>query len=442
LSGARGLILAAPASGSGKTTLTLGLLRALARGGKRVAPAKTGPDYIDPTFHAAAAGRASFNLDPWAMRGSTLEALVATLARDADLVLCEGVMGLFDGIDARGTGSTAELAARTGWPVVLVVDARGLAASAGPLVAGFVRARPDLAFAGVVFNRCGGPTHAALLREALALACPGLPCLGALARDPGLALPERHLGLVPAGETKDLDAFLERAADACGKSVDLDALARAARPARAAAAKALPLAPLGQRIAVARDIAFAFAYPATLDGWRAQGAEITFFSPLADEPPDPGSDAVFLPGGYPELHAGTLAAAARFRAGMAAHAGAIYGECGGYMALGRGLVDAGGKHHAMLGLLPLETSFAARRLHLGYRAAALVAGGALGQQGASFRGHEFHYATVLSEGGDGPLFDLHDARGNRLGSGGSRVGCAAGSFVHLVDRAGHSATDD
>ncbi|MBL8833765.1 MAG: cobyrinate a,c-diamide synthase, partial [Rhodospirillales bacterium] len=306
---APGLILAAPASGSGKTTLALGLLRALARRGLRVSPAKTGPDYIDPTFHAAAAKRTGRNLDPWAMRPATLDALLDTLSRDADLVLCEGVMGLFDGIDARGTGSTADLAARTGWPVVLVVDARGLAASAGPLVSGFVHARPDLRFAGVVFNRTGGPSHVALLREALALACPDIPCLGAVPRAAGLQLPERHLGLVPAGETPALEEFLERAADACAAGIDLEALVAAAAPARGTAnGDARPLAPLGQRIAVARDAAFVFAYPATLEGWRAAGAEISFFSPLADEAPDPASDAVFLPGGYPELHAGRLAA--------------------------------------------------------------------------------------------------------------------------------------
>ncbi len=433
-----GLILAAPASGSGKTTLALGLMRALARGGMRVAPAKTGPDYVDPTFHAAAAGRDSVNLDPWAMREATLEALVGALSREADLVLCEGVMGLFDGIDARGTGSTADLAERTGWPVVLVVDARGLAASAGPLVAGFVNARAGLRFAGVIFNRCGGASHVALLREALALACPGLACFGALARAADLQLPERHLGLVPAGETAGLDAFLERAADACAAGIDLAALVAAAAPARnpAGSDAACPLAPLGQRIAIARDEAFAFIYPATIAGWRAQGAEIAFFSPLADEAPDPASDAVFLPGGYPELHAGRLAAASRFKAGMAAHGGAIHGECGGYMTLGAGLVDGDGIRHAMLGLLGLETSFAARRLHLGYRAVELADDCVLGKRGTRLRGHEFHYATIVREDGAAALFEMHDARGNRLGSAGRRVGRVAGSFVHLIDRAG------
>lgn len=440
MSAARGLVLAAPASGSGKTTLSLGLMRALARRGVRVAPAKSGPDYIDPTFHAAAAERAGRNLDIWAMRHETLAAAIGFLGAKADIVVCEGAMGLYDGIDARGTGSTADLAAAAGWPVVLIVDARGLAASAGPLVAGFVRARDDLAFAGVIFNRCGGPSHVALLREALALACPGLPCLGAVPRDAALLLPERHLGLVPAGETDGLAAFLDRAAEICAAHVDLDALLAAMAPARIPAGGVeTPLAPLGSRIAVARDNAFVFAYPAILDGWRNQGAEIAFFSPLADEAPDASCDAVFLPGGYPELHAGQLAAAGNFLHALRGFGGTVYGECGGYMTLGRRLVDAGGTSHAMLGLLPVDTSFERRRLHLGYREMRLVADCALGKAGATLRGHEFHYASVLAETGDAPLFEVRDARAKVLGNAGCRSGRISGSFMHLIDRAGHSA---
>ncbi len=441
MSAARGLILAAAASGSGKTTLSLGLMRSFARRGVRVAPAKCGPDYIDPTFHAAATRREGRNLDVWAMRPETLA--TAIHAADDDVTICEGVMGLFDGIDARGTGSTADLAARTGWPVVLVVDARGLAASAGPLVSGFTRARADVTIAGVIFNRCGGPSHAALLREALALACPGLPCFGAVARDGALSLPERHLGLVPAGETASLDAFLERAADICAAAVDLDAVLAVARPTlvpRPTRSPGAPLPPPGGRIAVARDAAFVFAYPATLAGWRAQGAEIEFFSPLADEAPEAACDAVFLPGGYPELHAGRLAAASNFAARMRAFAGSVYGECGGYMTLGRNLIDANGTSHAMLGLLPVETSFAARRLHLGYREMRLAADCALGRAGEVLRGHEFHYASIVAEESNAPLFEVSDARGTALGHAGCRAGRIAGSFLHVIDRAGLSAT--
>jgi len=435
----RGLILAAPSSGQGKTLATLALLRALRDAGTRVAAAKAGPDYIDPGFHAAACGSPSTNLDVWAMRATTLGALVDALERDAELVLCEGVMGLFDGIGASIDGSTAALAEATGWPVLLVVDARAMAGSVGALVAGFARHRAATKLAGVLLNRVGGAVHEATLRAALAAATPELPVVGALPRADALALPSRHLGLVQAQELARLEETIVAAAALAARHVDLTQLAALARPARIAAPadRAVPLPPPGQRIAVASDPAFAFAYPATLEGWRRAGAEIRAFSPLANEPPPADCDAVFLPGGYPELHAGTLATAARFRSGLA-HAGArgawIYGECGGYMALGSGLVDRAGVRHAMAGLLPVETSFAAPRLHLGYRAARLLTDAAPGRAGAAFRGHEFHYASVVEEG-DGPaLFALADAGGFERGKAGRAIGRVAGSFIHLVDQ--------
>jgi len=438
----RGLILAAPASGSGKTLLASGLLRHLRDRGMRVAAAKAGPDYIDPTFHAAASGAASLNLDTWAMRPSTLGGLVGELETAAGIVLCEGVMGLFDGTGPDGeTGSTAELARLTGWPVVLVVDARHQGASVAALVAGFARHDPELPLAGIIFNRVAGPRHRAVLENAIARHLPDLPCLGAVTQDPDLALPDRHLGLVPAGEAVAADTIVARAAQAVAAGLDIDRLVALARPsvfASATAAPVAPLPPLGQCIAVARDDAFLFTYPAILEGWRRQGAELLFFSPLADEMPGPAADAVYLPGGYPELHAGRLAAAARFLAGLrrAAVSGtAIYGECGGYMVLGETLTDGEGHAHRMAGLLPLATSFAERRLHLGYRAATLVVAGPLGAAGTRFRGHEFHYATTVSASVDAPLFALADASGKGLGASGLRRGYVTGSFIHLIDRA-------
>jgi cobyrinic acid a,c-diamide synthase len=436
----RGLILAAPGSGSGKTLLTSGLLRLLRDRGMRVAAAKAGPDYIDPTFHAAAGGGASLNLDIWAMRPSTLGGLVGALEAVADIVLCEGVMGLFDGTGPDGeTGSTAELARLTGWPVVLVVDARHQGASAAALVAGFARHDPELSLAGVIFNRVAGPRHRALLERAMARHLPDLPCLGTVIEDPDLVLPERHLGLVPAGEAVAAEAIIARAAQAVAAGLDIDRLGALARPTRLAGAERLaPLPPLGQRIEIARDDAFRFIYPAILEGWRGQGAELSFFSPLADESPGPAADAVYLPGGYPELHAGRLAAAARFLAGLhraAASGAAVYGECGGYMVLGEGLTDGAGHAHRMAGLLPLGTSFAERRLHLGYRAATLLADGPLGAAGTRFRGHEFHYATTVSAAGDAPLFALSDGSGIELGASGLRRDSVVGSFIHLIDRA-------
>jgi cobyrinic acid a,c-diamide synthase len=370
------------------------------------------------------------------MRPATRADAVGRAARDAELVIAEGVMGLFDGA-VGDAASTAEAAARTGWPVVLVVDTARQAHSVAALVAGFRDFRRDIALAGVILNGVGSDRHAAILRSALAGI--DVPVLGALPRQADMAMPERHLGLVPAGEHPDLVAFLERAAGVAETHIDLARLRDAARPALPAApdggTPALP--PLGQRIAVARDAAFCFAYPHLLDAWHAAGAEIAPFSPLADEAPPPGCDAVYLPGGYPELHAGTLAATQTFRQGMqaAARSGArVYGECGGYMTLGETLTDADGTAHRMLGLLPVATSFAEPRLHLGYRTirpnpeAPLPWGGEL-------RGHEFHYARILAERPATPFAHMVDAHGADLGPAGAVSGRVAGSFAHVIDAA-------
>lgn len=437
MSATGGVIIAAPASGSGKTVVTLGLLRHLVRSGIKVASAKAGPDYIDPAFHAAATGRPCLNLDIWAMRPATLATAVGSLSLDADLVVCEGVMGLFDGATATA-GATADLALATGWPVVMVIDVRAQGASAAAVLGGFARHRTGVEVTGVVFNRVGSSRHAEQIRDACREAVPNVPILGFLPRAADLALPERHLGLVQAGEHAGLSAFLDKAASLIAEHVDWRAISRIAKPAKTTGTSPRPLNPFGQRIAVARDMAFAFAYPLTLEGWRAAGADLTFFSPLADEMPSSSADAVYLPGGYPELHAGKLAGNENFLGGLRAAAdrgAAIVGECGGYMVLGQGLVDANGKRHAMAGLLSVETSFAKPKLHLGYRAATLVADGPLGEAGGGFRGHEFHYAETVSEGPGTALFRCRDAAGKDIGTTGLVAGKVAGSFVHLIDRA-------
>lgn len=440
-----GLVIAAPASGSGKTIVTLAILRALMRAGIRVSSFKVGPDYIDPVFHAAATGRPCLNLDLWAMRPATVADLLERLSADAELIIGEGVMGLFDGA-ADGTGSTADVAAATGWPVILVVDVRGQAASAAAIVRGFATHHADVTVAGVVFNRVGGPAHVDVLRRAMMPL--GIPVLGFLPRDDDLDLPERHLGLVQAAEFDNLQLFLEAAADLVDRHLDLAVLRSLARPAgsveSSAARGGAGLPPLGQHIAVARDVAFAFAYPTQFEMWRTTGATLSFFSPLADEGPAADADAIFLPGGYPELHAGRLAANAGFLGGLrtaAARGVTIYGECGGYMVLGASLTDADGRSYAMAGLLPLATSFAERRLHLGYRQARLATRCALGSPGSGFRGHEFHYAVIRDEGSGQPLFTCRDARGNLLGDSGRRRGTVMGSFVHLIDRVENGAVE-
>ena len=444
-----GLLIAAPASGSGKTTVTLALLRQLRNQGVAVSSVKAGPDYIDPGFHLAASGRPCLNLDTWAMRPQTLAAALARAGATAELILGEGVMGLFDGAavaDDRGlaAGSTAQLAALTGWPVVLVVDCQGMGGSVAALVAGFAGHHPAVKLAGVILNKVASPRHEALLRGACEAA--GFEVFGALRRDAALARPSRHLGLVQAQEDAALDAFLETAAGAVAAQLDVAALRAAAGPLRLSAAPAgapppPPIPPLGQHIAVAADLAFAFAYPLLLEGWRDAGADISFFSPLADAAPDGAATAVYLPGGYPELHAGRLAANRTFLEGLrgaAARGAVVYGECGGYMVLGQGLEDAAGRRHAMAGLLPLESSFKAPQRHLGYRRAELVSAGPLGAAGASYRGHEFHYARVL--GAEGPaaaaLFQTSAADGGPAWLAGQRRGSVLGSFVHLIDGEG------
>lgn len=426
----RALIIAAPSSGAGKTTVTLGLLRALRRRGVAVASAKVGPDYIDPAFHAAASGRPCRNLDPWAMRPETLACQLDLAADGAELLIVEGVMGLFDGA-AEGGGSTADLAALLGLPVLLVQDVRGQTVSAAAVAKGFAGFRDDVRIAAVLLNRVGSPRHADLIRPAFEAL--DLPILGALPRTEGIAVPSRHLGLVQAGEQADLEGFLERAADAVEAAVDLDRLMAAAQPIERRGQGSVAIPPLGSHIAVARDIAFAFAYPHVLDGWRAAGAELSFFSPLDDQPPAASADAVYLPGGYPELHAGGLAAAVGFRQGMragAARGAVIYGECGGYMALGSGLIDADGVRHEMLGLLPVETSYAAPRRHLGYRRITLAAKTPLGPIGARYCGHEFHFASEIDRG-PVPAF----CESGTPGGTGAVVGRVFGSFLHLIDRA-------
>ncbi len=437
----RGIIIAAPGSGSGKTTLTLALLRTLRDAGISVASGKVGPDYIDPAYHAAASGRICHNLDTWSMSDRTLSALIADLQRNASVVVVEGVMGLFDGAPD-GRGSAADLSRRTGWPVVLVVDASGMAASVAALVHGFASFDRGVEVAGVIFNRTGSARHGALLRRAMQPA--GTPILGCVTRSERLALPDRHLGLVQAREHPDLGGFLARAAAQVGAEVDIAALLGVARPARIAPLKDGPGPPafgglpmLGRRIAVARDDAFAFCYPYVLDAWCRAGCELRFFSPLADESPADDADAVYLPGGYPELHAARLAGAQRFKSGLtrcAARGGVVYGECGGYMALGERLVDGAGVSHRMAGLLPVATSFESPRLTLGYREVALAEDGVLGPAGTRFRGHEFHFASVLTEARGAPLFRTLNAELEPLGAAGLRVGSVMGSFVHLMDR--------
>jgi cobyrinic acid a,c-diamide synthase len=430
-----GLLIAAPRSGSGKTTVTLGLMRALRQRGLRIQAAKCGPDYIDPAFHAAATGRSGLNLDSWAMQAALLHALIGDASTDTDLILCEGLMGLFDGvpIEAGRSGSSADIAAAFGWPVILVLDVSGQSQSAAALALGCASYDPRLKIAGVVLNRIGSTRHQLLATQAIEAI--GLPVLGALRRAPEITLPERHLGLVQAEETQELDLILDRLAGFIETQIDLDRLLESALPTRSeASAETIALRPPGQKIAIARDEAFSFLYPHMLAGWRSAGADFSFFSPLADEAPPRDCDVCWLPGGYPELHAGRIAAATHFLDGLRSFASTrrVHGECGGYMVLGAGLIDAQGTRHEMAGLLGIVTSFAKRKLTLGYRDAELMRDCTLGASGSHVRGHEFHYATIAEKGEDEPLAILNDAYGSSPSLSGNIRGFVTGSFFHVI----------
>ncbi|MBV9238217.1 MAG: cobyrinate a,c-diamide synthase [Xanthobacteraceae bacterium] len=431
----RGLIIAASHSGAGKTTVALAILAALMRRGVKVRAAKAGPDYIDPAFHAVATGAPSVNLDSWAMTPEILDTLAARQGEGAELLVMEGVMGLFDGAagPAGRSGATADLARYFGLPVILVLDVHGQSQSAAAVVRGFALHDPAVRVAGVILNRVGSDRHRALITDALAPLA--VPLLGAMPRHQDIALPERHLGLVQAGEHSDLAKRLDRLAQLAESNFNLDPVIALAAPLTLKPnTNATAVDPPGQRIALARDQAFSFIYPHLLDGWRRAGAEILPFSPLADEPPDASCDACWLPGGYPELHAGALAVAARFRSGMQvlAQRHPVHGECGGYMVLGEGLEDASGERHAMLGLLGHTTSFAQRKLHLGYRTARLLADSPVGNAASVLRGHEFHYARLVDPGNDAPLVELADAQDAPLGKAGGRRGRVTGTFFHVI----------
>jgi len=403
---AAGFIVAAPESGAGKTTVTLALLAALRRRGLRVAPFKIGPDFIDPLFHARAAGVPSRTLDAWMLGAEALEALFRAAARDADLAVIEGMMGLFDGVSGSSDqGSTAAIAKRLDLPVVLVVDASAQARSVAALVSGFERFDPAVRVAGVIFNRVAGNGHYRILAEAMAGTCDSI-ALGWLGMDPRWAIPERHLGL--ATERARLPApLLARLAAAAERTIDLDGLLALSgtRPGpRCPAIEPAPRAPRVERVpdgapllAVARDEAFTFYYEDNLDALRREGIALGFFSPLRDARLPRGARGVYLGGGYPELYARTLAANRPMRAALRLFAeagGVIYAECGGLMALVEELRLADGKRYPMACVLPGEIEMRPRPLAIGYAEITTRRETPLGPAGEKARGHLFHASRI------------------------------------------------
>ncbi len=439
---ARALLVGAPRSGAGKTTLTVGLIAALTARGRRVRALKCGPDYIDAAFHSAASGADCANIDSWAMSPGHMAAILESFAEPGGLVVVESAMGLFDGVAGRAgrSGAAADTAVRFGIPVVLVIDIAGQAQSAGAVAKGFAGFDPGLEIGGVILNGVASDRHLRTATEGLAAA--GIARLGWLPRRGKFAFHDRHLGLVQARESTDLERKTAALAEQVAATVDLDRIEAMARPIREIGdAEAETVAtrapdPPGQRIALAEDDAFSFIYPHMTAAWRQCGAEIRRFSPLANEAPPEGCDCCWLPGGYPELHAGRIAAAARFIDGIRAFAKTrpVHGECGGYMVLGRTFEDPDGVAHAMAGLLGHRTSFKDRKLHLGYRRAVATQDCVLGKAGTAVRGHEFHYATIQDEAADDAFLAVIDGEDRPLGACGGRRGNVTGTFFHAIAR--------
>ena len=423
-----GLIIAGLSSASGKTFMTLGLLRALKNFGASIAAAKTGPDYIDPGFHEAAVGSASVNLDGYAMTPELIRHLAA--CQDGETLIIEGVMGLYDGQE----GSALNLAKILNLPIVLVMDIRGQSETAGEVAVALKErlAKDNMNIAGIILNRCQSERHGLMVADHCRAL--GLTVLGTIPELPDLHMPSRHLGLVQAADLaadNALEDVLEKGARVMTSHCDLEAVIANAAPIKQDATADEAMALPGQSIAIARDAAFGFSYTHMVKGWERMGAEVAFFSPLDDQRPHDHADFIFLPGGYPELHLDKLAAAQNFKSAMIAAAEkgtAIYGECGGYMTLGRSIISKDGKTYPMLGLLDLVTSFDAPRRILGYREIERLGGAPLPQFA---RGHEFHFTKAVAENG-APLFHAKNKQGDDLGQLGLIAGNVSGSYAHII----------
>ncbi|MHB8577926.1 MAG: cobyrinate a,c-diamide synthase, partial [Dehalococcoidia bacterium] len=417
-----------------------GLMGAFTRRGLRVQPFKVGPDYIDPSYHTAVTGRPSRTLDGWLVGLEHTAELFARAAAGMDLCIIEGVMGLFDGrTGGRGAGSTAEIAALLGAPVLLVVDANAIARSAAAIVHGYRTFDPAIRVEGVVLNRIAGEGHYAAVAPPIEQEA-GVPVLGSLGRHAELTLPERYLGLVPVTEGPHAGEYFDAATTLVGRGLDLDrifALASTARgPAISRDAGLFPTEsqPIRARIAIARDRAFSFYYADSLDLLEAFGAELLPFSPLEDATLPDGARGVYIGGGFPELFAAELSANQPMHAGLrsAVQRGVpLYAECGGYMFAGRSLTDAEGLVHPMTGILPLESSMSRSRLTLGYHELRTLRDGPIASGGTRLRGHEFHWSVAEPLPPEQAAYSVGIDRTNEERTEGSVAGSAWGSYIHL-----------
>ena len=420
------ILIAGTNSGVGKTTITLGLIAALKKRGLQVQPYKAGPDYIDPTYHTLAAGRPCRNIDTWMVLPERALALFNHAAQHGDIAVIEGVMGVFDGFSySDEEGSTAQIAKLVNAPVLLILDVGKMARSAGALAQGYTRFDPDLNIAGFILNRCGSTNHYEGVKQAVENAT-GLPVVGWLRKDADLYIPERHLGLVPTDERGELTTFIAHAADVVTEYFDLDRILQIAKESQTRRGENTPWqanqqpeiqnrkskivnpSPLRSGdyspksiIAVARDAAFSFYYEDNLDLLREAGAEIAFFSPLADIDLPPDTSGIYFGGGFPEMFAARLSANQRLWAALKmAHAAGmpIYAECGGFMILTEAIIDLDGRRHPMAELVPGETQMEKRRMGLGYRLVETPDGNFLLPPGVTTRGHEFHWSSWSHQG--------------------------------------------
>lgn len=434
----KGIVIAGTHSGCGKTTISLGVMAALARRGLRVAPFKVGPDFIDPGHHGRVAGRLSRNLDGWMLSREYNLDTFARASTEADVAVVEGVMGLFDGFDGRTeAGSTAQMAKWLDLPVLLVVDARSMARSAAALVQGFENFDPAVKFAGAVFNRIGSPRHLAFLQEAMEGAVK-MPCRGGLPRNEAIAIPERHLGLVTAGDHPLEAADLRRLADQIELGLDLNALIATLHD-KTAAGDRMADAPMpeAERVAigVARDNAFCFYYPDNLDLLERCGARLVFFSPIRDRQLPPEVRGLYFGGGYPELFAEKLSANESLRDEIRERSAAgmpIYAECGGFMYLCAELQDRDNRRFPMAGCFPFTSRMLPRLKSLGYREVRFTRDTVVGERGMVIRGHEFHYSELTQSGPFGEtVYDLADRCGEAQAREGYWRNRTLGSYVHL-----------
>jgi cobyrinic acid a,c-diamide synthase len=439
-----GFLISAPQSGSGKTTVSLAIMAALARRGLDVAPFKCGPDFIDPGYHRLVTGTPSINLDGWMCSEEFVRETFQARLTSLKIAVIEGAMGLFDGIGPSSSeGSSAQIAAITGAPVVLVVNANGMAASAAALVKGFAGFDPQVRLAGVIFNNVGTDFHAAILKEALAAHCPEIFCFGCIPRDELLVIPSRHLGLLTAEDNPLSEEFIMRLANMAESCLDLDRLVQlgfdSAQPAysmrlisnnRLVSGVEPPV-----RIAVARDHAFCFMYEDNLSLLRKAGAELVFFSPLRDATLPSSIQGIYLPGGYPELYSGQLAANTGMKGEIRAAVAddmPVYAECGGFIYLTEGLDASKNQPEAdLVGIFPVRARMLPQRKALGYRQVTLITDSVISSSGTNCRGHEFHYSEIHSMPDEIERCYRVSRQGALLGLEGYRVRNCLASYIHL-----------